>query len=382
MFIRIKYRFWALQPVFHFYDIYYWFINVGIIRPDLPGKNRYTNFKNITTQKFEEINEITLKHIIMLIQLNYLRNNDNTFTPQRDNICPYFIGHSAPTFWSYYKEPDILIDNKNGHTIKEDKIIGIITGRPLHVKINGNRKDSVFDVYYIDYLCVNRNNRKQNIAPQLIQTHEYNQSHQNKEISISLFKREEELTGIIPLTVYKTYCFHMKKWGPPPVLEARISLLTGDKQNMYYLYNFINETTNKWDILIWPEISNIIELVSSKNLFVKMLVINGEIVAAYIFSKTCTFIKKDEEIISCIASINGSQLSITEFVQGFKMALWSIIKTHTNFQYLMVENVSDNLYIIDNLAVKTHPLVVSPTAYFFYNFAYNPFKPEKCLIIN
>jgi hypothetical protein len=32
VYIRLKYKFWALQPVFHFYDVYYWFINVGVIR--------------------------------------------------------------------------------------------------------------------------------------------------------------------------------------------------------------------------------------------------------------------------------------------------------------------------------------------------------------
>ena len=47
IYIRLKYKFWALQPVFHFYDIYYWFINVGIIRQELPDKNKYVNLKQI-----------------------------------------------------------------------------------------------------------------------------------------------------------------------------------------------------------------------------------------------------------------------------------------------------------------------------------------------
>jgi len=387
VYIRLKYRFWALQPVFHFYDIYYWFINVGIIRHELPEKNRYTNMKQISTKFFEDIDEKILKQIVLLIQLNYLRNNENTFSPKKENIVPYFVGHNTKTFWSYFTEPEILIDNKTGKTITENNIVGVITSRPLHVKINSNRKDATFDVYYVDYLCVHKGSRKKNIAPQLIQTHEYNQSYKNRNICISLFKREEELTGIIPLTVYKTYCFNMVNWVEPEVLEARITILTGDKQNMYYLYNFINElnkneTLKKWDITIYPEMSNLMELVTTKNLFIKMLVIDGEIVAIYIFRKTCTFIQKDKEIISCIASINGTLLNNSEFIKGFKMSLWSIIKEHNNFKYLMVEELSDNKYIIDDLVIKTHPLIVSPMAYFFYNFAYSPFKSEKCLIIN
>jgi len=298
-------------------------------------------------------------------------------------IVPYFVGHNTKTFWSYFFEPELLIDNKTGKTIEENKIIGSITSRPLHVKILSNRSDSEFDVYYVDYLCVNKNWRKKNIAPQLIQTHEYNQSHNNRKISVSLFKREEELTGIIPLTVYKTYCFNMKNLTIPERLEARITLLTGDKQNMYYLYNFLAQIKNHWDIMIYPEISNIIELVTTNNLFIKMLLFNGNIISVYIFRKTCSFIEKDKEIISCIASIKGSILT-NLFIDGFKMSLWSIKGNDAcNFvKYLSIENIGDNACIINNISIKTYPTVVSPMAYFFYNFAYSPFKSEKCLIIN
>ena len=384
-FIRIKYKFWALQPVFHFYDLYYWFVNVGIISIDLPQKNRYTELTKIKTKLFEEIDENTLKHIITLIRLNYFTNavnKENRFNPQKENILPYFIGHDAPTYWSYYLEPELLMDNKTGNAIEENKIIGVITCRPLHVKINSGRKDASFDVYYIDYLCVHKSWRKKNIAPQLIQTHEYNQSRNNRKISVSLFKREEELTGIIPLTIYKTYCFSMMNWIQPEQLESRITMLTGDKQNIYYLYNFLNEFFNKWSILIYPEISNMMELVATKNLFIKLLVIDGDIEAVYIFRKTCTFIEKDKEVISCIASIKGTILTNAEFVNGFKVALWSIVKDNQNFHYLTLEDISDNACLINDVCLETHPMVISPMAYFFYNFAYSPFKSDKCLIIN
>jgi hypothetical protein len=395
VYIRIKFKFWALQPVFHFYDLYYWVVNVGIICKDLPSKNRYTNFKNIKTISYDILTEQNIKEVTLLVQLNYLRNNDNTFTPQSVNIVPYFKGHNHKSFWSFYWEPEILLDTKTSTTINNDKLIAVISGRPLHVTFYNNSynnsgiKKGELDVYYIDYLCVDKLHRKKNIAPQLIQTHEYNQSHLNRKISVSLFKREEELTGIIPLTIYKTYCFNMKNWTRPIDLVANIKVLHGDKQNIYYLYNFINELTKhqgKWDLTIFPEMSNLIELVTSQNLFIIMLLIGGEIVAAYIFKKTCTFIEKDKEIISCIASFfKTNELSKNEFIQGFKVALWSVlqkIKNNNKFHYLIVEDISDNNHIINNLCLKTHPLAVSPTAYFFYNFAYNTFKSNQILIIN
>ena len=397
LYVRLKYKFWALQPVFHFYDVYYWFINVGVIRKELPKKNKYVNLKNIVTKEFEKIDEVTKKQIVTLIRLNYLRNGENIFNPKKENIDAYFMGHNASTFWSYFSEKEMLIDNKTGKIIEENKIIGVMTSRPLHVKMNSS-KDSSFDVYYVDYLCVNKDWRKKNIAPQLIQTHEYNQSYNNKNICVSLFKREEELTGIIPLTIYKTYCFPLKNnLIRDNELDARIKLLTGDKLNIYYLYNFINEMTRneinertrngkngkkKFDITIYPEISNIVELIESKNMFIKMLVIGGNIEAVYIFRKTCTYIENEKEILSCIGSINGNILTNEEFIKGFKMSLWSIIKDNKNFKYVTIEDISDNACIINNICIKMYPIAISPMAYFFYNFAYNSFKSEKCLIIN
>ena len=134
--------------------------------------------------------------------------------------------------------------------------------------------------------------------------------------------------------------------------------------------------------------SNLIELVTTGNMFIKMLVYNGEIIAAYIFKKTCTFIEKDKEIISCIVSFFDLRfLKKEEFIQGFKIALWSIIEKKENkklnrFGYLIVEDISDNHYIIENIRIKTHPVAVSPTAYFFYNFAHNPFKSDRILMVN
>ena len=45
VYIRLKYQFWAIQPVFHVYDVGYMIKAPGIINDNLPEKNKYTNFK-------------------------------------------------------------------------------------------------------------------------------------------------------------------------------------------------------------------------------------------------------------------------------------------------------------------------------------------------
>ena len=386
IFIRIKFKFWALQPVFHYYDLQYWFANVGIIRHELPKPNRYTNFKEIRTYAFDKVPEDNIREMATLVQLNYFREKDNVYSPQKENIVPYFEGHNSPSYWSFFWQPDVLINVKTNNTIDSKLLVGVMTSRPLHVTISKTNKSESdkFDVYYVDYLCVKKGFRRKNIAPQLIQTHEYNQCHMNPNICVSLFKREEEITGIVPLTVYKTYCFDMKNWIlEPEQLHSKVNLLVGDKQNLYYLYNFINESKNKWDITIIPEISNLMKLIETNNMFISMLLIEGNIEALYVFKKTCTNIEKDKEAISCIASMNGSMLKTKDFVQGFKIALWNVLeKTKQHFKYLVIEDVSDNVPIINNIKVKTYPVSHSPTAYFFYNFVYSPFKNDKVFIIN
>jgi hypothetical protein len=92
------------------------------------------------------------------------------------------------------------------------------------------------------------------------------------------------------------------------------------------------------------------------------------------------------EVLSCFASIHDN--SITNnidyndiFIQGFKISFWKIA-AENYFGFAAIEDISDNNIIIDDIKLKTKPLIVSPTAYFFYNFGYPTFQSNTVLIIN
>jgi GNAT superfamily N-acetyltransferase len=357
----------------------------GIIQHELPRENKYTNFKNIETINYKELSDVKLQRFVHFINSNYLQNKDNVFCPKPENIEPYFVGHNDTSFVSFYTEKELVTDLKKGVIVDERRIIGSITSRPIHIFINKGEKDSYFDAYYVDYLCVDKNYRKKGVAPQIIQTHNYNQRHLNKKIVVSLFKREEELTGIVPLCVYSTYGFSMRKWHKPYELHAMYKLLEINEQNFHFLLDFIKSNTYNFDIIINTEHSNIIELIKTKNIFVYVL-IEGEtdsIKCAYFYRKSCVFYEKGLEILTCFASINGfdSRDDNPIFIQGFKISFWKIAEKNY-FGFAVIENISHNNLIIENICTKTNPVVVSPTAYFFYNFAYYSFKPDKVLILN
>ena len=89
----------------------------------------------------------------------------------------------------------------------------------------------------LTFLCVDKFYREKNIAPQLIQSYEYTQRHDNKESKVSLFKREGKLTGIVPLTVYKSYIFNSKLINAEPVTKYKIIEIS--EVNFIYLQNLL-----------------------------------------------------------------------------------------------------------------------------------------------
>ena len=378
-YIRIRFGFWAIQPVFHVYDIGYYFYKPGILQVDLPEKNKYTNFKNIDTTLYSELSKTKIKKIVDFIRLHYLKNKENVFSPKEENIVPYFQGHNTKSFVSIYNQDTLLYDLKKGTTIQDMKMISVFTTRPIHIIINNGDTDAKFDAYYVDYLCVDKSYRKKGIAPQMIQTHHYNQRRLNKNISVSLFKREDELTGIVPLCVYSTYGFSVDKWTKPPDILAIYKLVEITHQNFHFLYDFIKTHNKEFDILMISEITNIIELIKTKNIFIYVIIVEDKIISAYFYRKTCVFVEKNMEVLACIGSICKCEDDL--FIQGFKISFWKIA-AENYFGFCAIENISHNHVIIDNLILKTKPLIISPTAYFFYNFVYSTFSSKKVFVLN
>lgn len=390
-YIKVKYGFWSFQPVFHVYDFKYMIWPPGIINHHLPSHdNKFLNFRNINTTVFQELSDIKVNKFIQFIQLHYLQNKDNIYKPVLQTVAPYFKTYDAFSFCTFYNDKELLIDLKKGTTIETDIIKGVITSRPIHVFIHGvnNSGDSVtagngteFYAYYIDYLCVDKAHRKKGIAQQLIQTHQYNQSHLNKNIVVSLFKREDELTAIVPLCVYSTYGFPVLKWEKPRPMHPQYKCVQITAQTFHLLRDFLISNRHQFDIVIMVEYANILELIKTQNIFVYAVMNGDHIYFVYFYRKTCIFIEKGMEVLSCFSTVNGEPSLADEFIQGFKTSFWKTAEKY-HFGYAAIENISHNYKIIENLEKKTTPHIISPTAYYFYNFAYKTFEPSKVLIIN
>jgi len=383
--IRLQYGFWFYQPVFHAYDFHYYFFYNGIIQQNLPVENKFVNQRDIQVIPFNNVQDYQLQQLVHFINDNFHKRGKNHYIPKKENIVPYFLEHSYPCFFSFYMEDGYLKDSKTDEVIKDKKCIGVMTTRPLHVKLFTQKTRDEFDVYYADYLCVHTDYRKKGTAPQIIQTHEYVQRQQNKNILVSLFKREGVLTGIVPLCVFKVYCFPIHGWRKPEALPIEMELLEATPQNYSYLHDFMKTAiVKKFQAIITPTIANVFELMKTKNLFVYYLLNKKDqtIQGAYFFKDSCMMIDERGKALTCIASVFVCDVQI--FIRGFKNAFWQIVKTNPDarFGYCVVENTSDNSYILGNLLEKSTPLIVSPAAYFFYNFAFPTMPSSKTFVLS
>lgn len=353
-YIKIKYKFWSIQPVFHLYNLSYWIFPPGTLKKNKPEINKYTNLKEITFTNFERLDNIDL--FVEFIQKYYLNTSQIKFIPTKNNIIPYF-NNTKKSFFSIYK--------------KNNEIVGVMTSRILNVTLNNVK----FPTYYVDYLCVKTENRKSGIAQQIIQTHDYNQRTFTN-VSSSLFKRENQLNAIIPLVTYITFGYNIEKWNNTILLHDSLSLVTINKNNINNFINFIKQNTNKFDICISPEIKVILQLIESNNVYIYALYQGETMICIYMFRDASTTYNS-KQTINLFASINNTISD--EFIKGFYLCMNNF---KDKYKYIIVENLSQNNIIINNINSKYKPFIKSPTAYYFYNFITRPLLSNKVFIIN
>jgi hypothetical protein len=58
-------------------------------------------------------------------------------------------------------------------------------------------------------------------------------------------------------------------------------------------------------------------------------------------------------------------------------------KKDPTFQFAVIEEIADNDVLVEQMRERMgSPTLSSPTAYFFYNFAYPTFSPKQVFILD
>lgn len=352
-YLKWKHPFWFIQPVYHYYDIFFWG-RQREIRRELPSKNKFFN-PQIQFCKTETLDSEWGK-FHLFVKNNFLKNGSNIFSPTLNEIKPYFIGFNNPCYISF------LYKNTFTNTSETKELIGTITSRPLSF--------SKKIIYYVDYLCIDESERKKRLTPQLIQTHEYHQSHDSKS-QISFFRREGPVPLLVPFVKFNCTLFSMEYWKETKTRHKVIRVTS----NNIHTFNDFFQTIN-YDFFIKNDIGNILELVKTENIIIYMC-IKEKIEGCYFFRKTCTTIE-GKGLLTLYASF---KTNADTFVDLFKASLSVLMKTE-KAHYLCVEELGDNILISNNLAIKTHPYEKIECGYYFYNYIHRTINAKKCCVLN
>lgn len=383
-YVKIRYKFWSYQPVFYYHNLLYWIYPKGVIDTAISQSvpNKFCNFINIVTKEFAEYDANDINKIVEFIAENYS-------TSFASSLTSYFSGVNNKTFISlYYKSNMVLrrchtLEKREGVNeemtfVSEQQIAAIMTTRSVNITLKDTPS---FPAYYVDCLCV----KKQDLAPETIQTHLYNVYHNDKTrkkpIMVSLFKRDGDgiIAGIVPLTAYNTYQFEISGLLPNrrASLCASMPVIEITKLNIQLLTSFICDQTTKFHCFVLPDLGNLLSLINNKIYMIYGIIENHELIAAYFF-------KKGEKSIDFIGSINNTNDAddVEVFIIGFNMALRKAIRREKTIKLLTIENIADNNRIVNNLfLLNIVPRFTNQTAYFYCNYAKRPIAPELALLI-
>jgi len=383
-YIKIKYPFWNLQPVYHTYDVWRRFSSSPFfVYPYRPVRTKFHNMCDVTTVPYLEAPSDKKNAIIRLLRSNYVANDRILLTLQENHLDALCAGHLETPFVSFYQSalptlPALDIEN---FTINVVPFYASILAYPVTIYYQGSPLDKTYTelpLYYLDYLCVYREldpPKKAKVMRELFQTHEYRQRLFNPSVLGSLFKREIDLLdGVVPLVQYRTYVYYLANNRFPPlpphfhcvqIVDDTMDLLT----DFLYVQSHLDlGASPHYAMLSLTNMGNYVETIRSNMTYVFCLK-QGEHVYGMYFFKNAHLQYEDLEgdTLQLYGSVCNTDTP-SLFYLGFLHALHLIIKQFPKYKMLVFENLGHNMLLFPIWNSKNTPVFDNATAYYTFNW--------------
>ena len=401
-YIKIKYPFWNVQPVYHTYDFWRAFYSTPFfIYKYRPIKTKFSNEINVKTIPYLDATSDQKQQVLQLLQSNYISNDRILLTLLEKDLDALYGGHFDTPFISLYIEKNYgLGESLDSNTIILNKrIIGSIISNPVHVYCPKANVYTETPLYYTDFLCVNRElksskgslgSKGSKHIRELFDTHEFHQRLYNPAIAGSLFKREIDLLdGIVPIVQYITYVYYLRNMGFPP-LPAHFHVVHINAENLDLLTDFLYVQTHldldkspHFDLLSVTSLGNYIAMIKQGLCHVFCLRKGEHIFATYFFRDgKMQYEDLDGDTLQFYGSMSNTDTAQL-FYLGLLHSLYQIMKKYPRFKMLMFENLGDNTVLHKLWRQKNSPTFENKTAYYSYNWIHpgSPLRSEKCLFL-
>jgi len=390
-YIKLKYPFWNIQPVFHVYDYWRYFYTLPfIVFPYRPIKTKFCDFRQVLTLSYLEASSEQRKQFTDLLQC-YFYDTDRIFnTMLKEDIHAYFGGANDPPFLSFY-----VPDYGNPH-----KPMACISSRSMSFYYRPGPTEEVYTkqpVYIIDYLCVSRDlvNKKREISRKLLQTHEYNQRIRNPSITVSLIKAEVELfDGVVPLFQYVTCTYQLRSTTHIPPLPTHFQVVEIYKENLDILSEFLYTQSHldfrkepcEHDIFVVPDMGVLISLIRRRLLYIYCIQREGTIYGMY-FIKNAKIRYEDIDgntlhLVGSILDYRHQDRGELHYV-GLLHSLRQIIHKKPSFKMFLIDELGHNKMLTNYWRNAHTPLFKNDAAIYLYNMIYprSPIPAERCFFL-
>lgn len=360
-YIKLNFPFWSRQPVFHFYNLYYWAKPNQIIEKELPEKGRFFD-NDIVFDEYKNLSDETKKQFEIFIKENYMPFEHEKYEPPKDNLSQIFEGHNNKSFISL--------------KIFDQKILSSVVSTPLNFYINNEK----IKAYYADYLCVDKIHRNKMYAGIQGYTHYYHGRHETDN-NVVLFKRENKSNFIVPFCVYNNYIFKIDNWELCYSFDQpSVSIVFVNKSNLNKFNYIYQESKSKFDVFISHDLGNIFNQIDKNNMIICCLMVNDMFVSYYIFRDPYTTYSGIKSV-ECISSYKGQSINNDLFTLGYMVSL-SLVSKDLQADIFLIENISNNNIIINLLLKKYHYFAKTINSLYLYNYAcYPKYSNEIMLII-
>lgn len=358
IYIKLRYRFWSSQPVFHTYNLKQWIIPSGIIQSKLPQKQeKFYNWK-INTDNFQEISTEKKALICYFLNKNLSKNQ---------LLSCFEKGYNRSYVSFLYSHMSIPTSDHQNYNTK--KLQSCMLSKTLNGFINKNKVKISF-IY--DYK-IHKTSKNKNIDYQkLFYTHYFN-SRSIGAPHIFLFKQKGSIPWLTPCTTFYAYKFDTKYLNNVNFnIPSNISIRQIKSGSFRMILHFFGEISKKFTFYSTPDFANLKNMISTNLITPFVIMDNNNIVGILVF-------RNNNKSTLLIASACFPKYRIYLFT-SLQNSLY-LLKKYKKYQEVVVENISNNNYIIKEILKRKVPKEKQQISYYFYNFSIRPFMSPSCFFI-
>lgn len=350
------------------YDVFSYFSEDSIICNDeLPLWNKYCDVNDITVVNGDNITDKLLDEINELLQVNRRSiNNRNSRMFLREIVMT--------------REPSYVVIHR------KTTADCVLIATPANLKIIKGKK-ILLPIYNIEYYpvdCCYSSSFQTSFA-----TLHYFQQSNTPQAKISLLKTKSILWNITPLCIITENTYKIdKKLDYKFDVAKKLRFFVAKKDNIRTVIDFIEKKTNNddgFDIVITKEITDILGLISSKQMVIIGCMILNKVVGVLIFKDVSIFSHYFDDRNDTSNTVELSSSLFDNNLSGnIKQACFSrgvilanrIIKA----SYLKISIISHNQSII-NMLNGLSPISKTQCGYYLRNYRTMTRLPERCLIV-